>query len=285
MTTPLRRRPTAVPQPPLPGDVRWTLALARGLTVLAVLLLAAAALAWVVQRPMFQLRAIEVRGDVHRVAPAALRQAMAKRVAGGFFTVDLAQTAAAFESVPWVRQAVVQRVWPNRLRVTLQEHEPAALWNDEAGVRLVNTRGEVFEANVGAVEDGLPTLQGPDEGSAARVLTLHRALQALWAPKSIQITELALSSRGSWSLRLDTGAHIELGRGDDTQVVARTALFLQTLPQITARIAAPLLYADLRHRDGYALRLAGVTTDPNPTHGGMRIAARPAPARTAPSNR
>lgn len=285
MTTTLRRRPTPAPQqPPLPGDVRWTLALARGLTGLGLLLLAATAAAWMVQRPQFQLRAIEVRGDVARIAPSTLRQAVLPRLDGNFFTVDLAQAAEAFESVPWVRRAVVQRVWPNRLRVTLQEHEPAALWNTEDGVRLVNTRGEVFEANVGAVEDELPTLQGPD-GSAARVLTLYRALQALWAAKDVQVAELVLSSRGSWSLRLDTGARVELGRGDDTEVVERTALFLRTLPQITARFAGALQHADLRHRDGYALRLAGVTTDPNPGKAPVRQPARVPAARPADPNR
>jgi cell division protein FtsQ len=285
MTATLRRRPTPAPrQPTLPGDVRWTLGLARGLSGLGLLLLAATAAAWVVQRPQFELREIEVRGDVQRITVAALRQAVLPRLSGSFFTVDLAQAAAAFEAVPWVRQAVVQRVWPNRLRVTLQEHEPAALWNTEDGMRLVNTRGEVFEANVGAVEDDLPTLQGPD-GTAARVLTLYRALQALWAPKDVEVAELVLSSRGSWSLKLDTGARIELGRGDDTQVVERTALFLQTLPQITSRFAGALQHADLRHRDGYALRLAGVTTDPNPNKAPTRAAARPPAPRPADPNR
>ncbi len=286
MRTPtmLHRTPTAASAVELPGDVRSMLALAHALAVLGALLVLGAALSWAVQRPMFQLRAIELRGDVQRLAPAALRQAVVPRLQGNFFTLDLQQAARHFESVPWVRHARVQRVWPDRLRVTLEEHQPAALWSADDATRLVNTRGEVFDANIGAVEDDLPSLAGP-EGSASRVLTLYRALGQAAEGLDARIEELTLSSRGSWSMKLDTGARIELGRGEDTQVLERAARFVQTLPQITARFAGPLLYADLRHRDGYALRLAGVTTDPNPSKGPPRAPARPAAPRAAAPNR
>ena len=60
---------------------------------------------------------------------------------------------------------------PDRLAVTLEEHQAAALWQgeDRRSDRLVNTHGEVFEANVGDVEDdALPTLAGPEARSSRR---------------------------------------------------------------------------------------------------------------------
>jgi len=39
-----------------------------------------------------------------------------------FFTADLDAVRAAFESVPWVRKAMVRREWPNKLIVTVEEH-------------------------------------------------------------------------------------------------------------------------------------------------------------------
>jgi cell division protein FtsQ len=54
---------------------------------------------------------------------------------------------------------------------------------------------------------------------------------------------------------------IELGRGEIDAVTERTARFVRTLPQVTESMQQrPLLYADLRHPDGYAVRLKGVTT-------------------------
>jgi cell division protein FtsQ len=87
---------------------------------------------------------------------------VAPRLAGNFFTVDLGATRAVFESVPWVRRALVQREFPNRLKVVLQEHKPVAFWGAEGDARLVNNFGEVFEANQGDVEaEDLPVLNGP----------------------------------------------------------------------------------------------------------------------------
>ena len=161
-----------------------------------------------------------------------------------------------------MRQAVVWRVWPNRLRVRLEEQHPVALWEGEqpADDKLVNNFGEVFEANLGDVEDdALPTLRG-SAGSSAHMLALLGRLAPVLAKLDLRIETLALSGRGSWRAELDRGAAIELGRGSDAEVIARTERFVATLTQVTQRYQRPLEFADLRHNDGYALRLKGITT-------------------------
>jgi len=191
---------------------------------------------------------------------------LAPRIAGTFFTVDLARVRAAFEAAPWVRRAVVHREFPNRLRVTLQEHEPVALWSGEGGqgdARLVNSFGEVFEANLGEVDqDGLPMLSGPD-GQSAEVLAMYRVVAPAFAEMDMAIEQLALSGRGSWSVRLEAGAEIELGRGNPDEVTPRVDRFLKTLTQVVSRYgraANAIESADLRHENGYAIRLRGVST-------------------------
>jgi cell division protein FtsQ len=154
-------------------------------------------------------------------------------------------------------------VWPDTLAVRLAEHEAVALWSaDDGNDRLVNAQGEVFEANVGDVEDeGLPAFSGP-EGSSAAMLAMYRLLQPRLAALDAGIDTLRLSRRGSWRVELDTGAVIELGRGDETEIAARTDRFVRTLAQVSDRFQRPLEYADLRHVDGYAVRLKGITTTP-----------------------
>jgi cell division protein FtsQ len=183
------------------------------------------------------------------------------RLQGNFFSVDLDAARGAFESVPWVRRATVRRVFPDRLAVRLEEHRAAALWDDDANDgRLVNTFGEVFEANVGDVEDdALPRLAGPP-GSAARVLAMQRALGPVLQPLGSPMRTLKLTGHGTWRTQLANGVVIELGRGELDAVVERAARFVRTLPQVTGALQRPLLHADLRHPDGYAVRLQGVTT-------------------------
>ncbi|MCU0967952.1 MAG: cell division protein FtsQ/DivIB [Rubrivivax sp.] len=247
--------------PPLPLDVRLTNAVAGVILVLAVLALAAAALAWLARLPAFAIRSVQLEGELGRSSVPTIRANALPRLEGSFFTIDLQRARAAFESVPWVRQAVVRRVFPDRLAVRLVEHRPVALWQGADGVeRLVNDRGEVFDANVGDVEDeALPRFAGPD-GQSAAMLSMHARLVPVFARADMTIERLELSGRGSWRVELDSGAGVELGRGGEDEVVARTERFVRTLPQVVARFGQPLVEADLRHGDAYAVRLRGVTT-------------------------
>ena len=259
----------------LPGDVRWMNTATHGVLALVVLGLVAAAVLWLLRAPLFAIQTIQLDGDLQRTSVPTIRTSAMPRLAGNFFSVDLQQGQKAFEEVPWVRKAEVRRVWPDRLLVRLEEHRAAALWQgpDEDGdaERLVNSFGEVFDANVADVEDDkLPVLAGPD-GSAAQVLALYQRLQPVLGAHDMLIERLHLSGRGSWRVDLDGGATIELGRGSDDEVLARSSRFASTLAQVTGRFKQPLETADLRHRDAYAVRLRNVGTQtPAPPAGAVK---------------
>lgn len=248
---------------PLPVDVRLMNIAATVLFFACACLLVAALGWWAVRHPVFAIGGIVVQGDVTHNSASTLRANVAPRLAGNFFTLDLDQARAAFESVPWVRQAVVKRQFPNKLRVVLQEHRAEALWGADTESRLVNTFGEVFEANAGDVEqDDMVRLVGPD-GSAVHVLGMYRGLKPLLERLDLGIEQLVLTGRGGWALHLETGAVVELGRGSSEEVLARSQRFASTLTQVTAKYGRrpeALVTADLRHTDGYAVKLRGVAT-------------------------
>jgi len=256
-----RSRPPAAPAV-VPTDVRLMNAVAGAIFALAGAALLALGVLWLTRAPLFTIRAIRLDGDLARNNVSAIRANALPQLTGNFFSIDLARARDAFQGVPWVRQAVVRRVWPDRLAVRLEEQRPAAIWQgDEGSDRLVNSFGEVFDANVGDVEDeGLPNFSGPD-GSAAAMLSMYTRLQPVFEVLDQAIETLHLSRRGSWSVALDGGATVQLGRGSEDEVVARSARFARTLPQVTGRFNEPLESADLRHTDGYAVRLRGVTTN------------------------
>jgi cell division protein FtsQ len=192
-----------------------------------------------------------------------VRANVASRLSGSFFTMDLDNARLTFESLPWVRKALVRREFPSRLKVVLQEHKALAYWGEDGESRLLSNLGEVFEANVDEVEqDALPRLSGPD-GQGPAVLVMYQALQPLLAAMDMALEQLDLSGRGGWHAQLDTGAQLELGGGSAAEVLARTQQFLKTLTQVTSRYgrtSEALETADLRHADGYAIRLRGVST-------------------------
>lgn len=246
-----------------PLDVKLMNTTAVVLLVGFCILSVVAAARWAARLPVFDIAAITVLGEVSHNSAINLRANVAPRIKGTFFTVDLAQVRGVFESVPWVRQAVVRRDFPNRLLVKLQEHQAVAYWGSEGDSQLINSYGEVFEANVGEVEqDMLPRLSGPEDQSV-EVLTMFHALKPLYAGLDLQLDQLELTGRGSWRARLENGADIEMGRGSVDEVTARVQRFLKTLTQVTSRYgrrAHALESADLRHDNGYALKLRGVST-------------------------
>jgi len=246
-------------------DVKLMNITASVLFAACVVLLVAAISWWALRHPLFAVGGITVQGDLAHNSAATLRANVAPQLAGNFFTLDLRRAREAFENVPWVRQATVRRQFPNRLRVQLQEHQALAYWGAESDAKLVNSFGEVFEANPGDVEDeDMPRLAGPD-GTAIQVFAMYQGLRPMFETMDLRVEELALSSRGGWTLRLDSGATVELGRGSSEEVIARSERFARTLTQVTSKYGRrpdALLTADLRHQDGYAVRLRGVgTTD------------------------
>jgi len=248
---------------PLPLDIKLMNGLASALFGVLVLLLLGAALAYVQQLPKFAIRGVTVTGDVSHYNAISLRANVMPRLQGTFFTLDLKATRHVFETMPWVRHAVVRRDFPNRLKVQLEEHQPVAYWGAEGDSRLVNSFGEVFEANLGELEqDKLPRLNGPD-GQSSQVLATYQTLQLLLTPMDLTLEQLELTPRGGWRAQLETGTALELGSGRLDDLVARLERFLKTVTQATARYGrnvSQLASVDLRHTDGYAIRLNGVST-------------------------
>lgn len=259
---------TTLPTPSfLPADVRLMRLGANLLFVLATLGLLVGAGVWLAKSPWFTLRALRIEGDVQHNSPASIRAVALPQLQGNYLTLNLQAARAVFESVPWVRRAQVRRIWPDQLVVRLEEHRPVAFWErDDSDDLLVNERGEVFEVNVGDVEDEpMPTLRGP-EGSAARVLAMWQRLAPEFEAAKGRLVYLALSQGGSWRARLENGAELEFGRGEPEELLQRSRRFLATVGQVRAKHENRAVEsADLRHNEGYALRLAGLgTTDAPP---------------------
>lgn len=249
---------------PVPMDVRLMTLVTSVLGWALVAAVLAAGGLWAVRHPVWSIKAIEVHGDLKHQNEVTFRAHMASKLRGSFLTLDLAEVKQVFEGVPWVRAAVVERAFPNRIRVTVQEHQAVAWWGQDGGSRLVNRQGEVFEAGAEDDEtDVLPQLAGP-EGQAPRVKALFERLKPLFETIDATVQRLELTAQGSWRAVLDNAAYIELGRGEPADIEARVNRYLSTVGQVTQQHGRRVLAADLRYPSAYAVRLQGITTvDPS----------------------
>ena len=269
-------------------DVRLLNAIANGLMAAAGAALLVGVAAWLVQRPAFALQAVVVEPvssgqPLQHVNRALLRSAGAARLEGNFFTVDLAAVRESFENVPWVRRAQVRRIWPNTLRVGIEEHQPLAIWQDG---RLVNRQGELFAANVAEAEaeGALLDFSGPP-GSETEVTRRWHELRDQLAPLAIAPEALTLSARYAWSARLDNGTVLLLGREQGLPIAERVARWVALAPTVQTRLNREIAAVDLRYPNGFAIRAPGAI-DGSSEKAGARAAAGARPAsqsRSAPA--
>ena len=78
---------------------------------------------------------------LRHIQEADLRLALAGGLQGTTLTAPLGMVQGQLASHPWVRQVSIRRIWPNRLLVRLEEHQPMASWEDG---RFFNRQGELF---------------------------------------------------------------------------------------------------------------------------------------------
>ncbi len=205
--------------------------------------------------PTFPLREVVVKTPLREVTVMQIEYAANEAVNGNFFTVNLEMVRAAFEKLPWVRQASVRRHWPGGIELNIEEHVAVARWKHAEGseARLVDSEGAVFAAAGGAK---LPLFVGP-EGSASEMLARYHELSELMAGVGRQPQSLALSPRQAWQVRLDDGVLIDLGR-DQTKspVRERLARFLAVYREAGEKLHAKADVVDLRYPNGFAVRLA-----------------------------
>ena len=239
-------------------DVKALNAAAVTLAALAAIALAVGAMVWTVRQPLFAFRDVVVTAPLARANAAYIEAVLRSELHGTFFTLDFDAARASLREVPWVRRVALRRQWPSRLEVTIDEYTPLARWND---VALVDPDGAVFTAGY---DGDLPQLTGPD-GHAPDVVTRYREFREVLAPLGLVLTGLALTPRGSWSLKASHAGGvvaIELGRTDVGERLARMAsVYPRTLGALE-RAGRTVDYVDLRYRAGFAARVPGLRDKP-----------------------
>jgi cell division protein FtsQ len=206
---------------------------------------------WLMHRSWFDLKHIELRGDLTHVSAASVRAATAGRIRGNFFTVRLDEVRSAFEAVPWVAAASVRRAWPDRLVVTVLEHRALGLWSDG---RLLSDSGRLFVANLAEAEIYGPLVQfdGP-ESFAGDAVRRYYEFAARLAPLSLAVSAVEISERASWAVTTDAGQHFELGRDEPPgRLSERIVLLVAAYPRVTAQLGGPPKRIDLRYQNGLA---------------------------------
>ncbi|WDU47593.1 cell division protein FtsQ/DivIB [Taylorella equigenitalis] len=176
---------------------------------------------YLINRPYFNISQVSLlpsRGNaLNHISPASIQATINSGIDGNFFTADLNTLKEKVEALPWVRSVEINRVWPNRLVLTIEEHEAYAKWNEDM---LLNTWGELFNGNRDELPEDIayPQYYGP-EGSEKLVVQRAGELATLISPLNMSIKEMHLSDRYAWNVILDNGIELVLGRDGGAELV------------------------------------------------------------------
>jgi len=192
------------------------------------------------------IRSIEISGPFQRVTALQIEEAISDELEDGFVSADLGGIQRRIVELPWIDQAMVARRWPSRLRITVTEQVPAAIWGERG---LLNVRGELFVTDARHIPAELPRLSGPETRSAD-VAKRYLDVRDRLIPVGLDLRRVHLDARGAWDMTLHNGVEVRLGRRD---VDARTDLFLDIVADIITGRAAEIQYVDMRYSNGFTI--------------------------------
>ncbi|HVB35461.1 MAG TPA: FtsQ-type POTRA domain-containing protein [Patescibacteria group bacterium] len=228
---------------------------------------------------------IEIAGAQY-VPRGELTSIFAADIGRSILRVPLNQRLTAIEQIPWVRTAVVERVLPNRLYVSIVERTPIAFLSTRSGMKVIDADGVILDRPAGA-HFNLPVVSGIDAGTPAaeRVGRLEmfseflKQIATVLPGADAKVSEANLSNANDVQATL-AGLPILAGQGPvvvhfgHADFAYRLRLFLRNFASWQAR-AGNVEAVDLRY-DGEAL-----VTPETPFSAGAPAGAAPATAAVA----
>ena len=176
--------------------------------------------------------------------------------------LDAARTRTRLLTNPWIADATVLKLYPDRLRIEIKERQPFALWQKDGHVVLIAADGTVLETAVPSRFNALPLVVGKGaEQNAQNFLALVAQYPAI-----AQINEASvLVAERRWNLHLKGGLEILLPESGPEQAL-RILLDLDRSDKLLSRdiVAVDLRLSDrvtVRQSDGAATAREQVLRD------------------------
>lgn len=187
-----------------------------------------------------------------RVSRAAVLKVFAADRGRSIADIDIERRRAELRRLDWVRDAVVRRVWPNRLVVRIEEREPVAMIQVPAGISgsfgeplrmrpmLIDADGVILPMT-GPAPGSLPLLLGvrPEQDVEQRrklVRLMQRVLEEL-RPAASNIPEVDVTDPDNVRIGYQTPEHLVVLVLGNEKYLERLNVFLGHMDAIRERLS------------------------------------------------
>jgi cell division protein FtsQ len=196
----------------------------------------------------FRIAAVSLSGENH-VSRREIFAAAGVTDRASLLFLDVEAARARLKAIPWIGEAGVRKLYPDRLQITVTERNAFALWQHEGNVSVVSADGTV----VGPLADWrfahLPLVVGPGAATRAReflaLLDAHPEIRE-------QVRASVFVAERRWNLKLRNGLDVRLPEAD----VPRALDTLAELDRDKHLVSRDITAIDLRLPDRVTVHLS-----------------------------
>jgi cell division protein FtsQ len=145
--------------------------------------------------------------------------------------LDADRARDKLKSNPWIAEAIIRKLYPNRVEIEVTEREAFALWQNDGKFSIVSNDGTVLEEIASAREEKLPLVVGNGANKrAAELLAMLERFPSLGK----QLYGAVLVAERRWNLRLANGMDIRLPE-ENSEAALATLVKLEAEQKIFSR--------------------------------------------------
>lgn len=186
----------------------------------------------------FRLKAVTISG-IHELTQKEIVDTAGITSTNSLVFLDAVKLRERLKKLPFVKEASVAKLYPNRLLIEIQERTPAALWQKDGQTKVVAADGTPIDGLHDARYMKLPRAVG--EGANAHIGEYLGLLTAAGDLRSRIDAGIYVAGR-RWTLKFNNGIEVALPEKDAAAAVAELA----TLEQDHHVLDKDVLALDLR---------------------------------------
>jgi cell division protein FtsQ len=164
-----------------------------------------------------------------------------------FLDADAARTRLLAN--PWIADAAVLKLYPDRLQITITERQAFALWQKDGRISVIAADGTVLEPFVEDRYLGLPIVVG--RGAQRQAKDFLAIIDRYPDVRSVLRASILVAER-RWNLRLTNGIDVRLPETNIEQALDR----LVALDREKKLLSRDIVAVDLRLSDRVSVRLS-----------------------------
>ena len=166
----------------------------------------------------FRVRSVDIQG-IKRMDPRPVYEIALDQKTTAMPLLDVSGIRQRLLEYGWVKDARVSRRFPDTLVIDIVEREPAALWQDEDRLTLIDKEGVVLDRVPVSQMPDLPLLVG--KGANAQAVKLEGLLDKAPSLKAQLVSATWIGER-RWDLSFQSGETVSLPEGDAAATAALT---------------------------------------------------------------